>query len=66
MTKEEMQAEINAGAYELWALEILLQNSSPAAQELLASLHDRAALLVEGAGLTVPVKVTPRSGGGGK
>ena len=63
MTKEEMQAEVDAGALELWALELLTQDSSQAIQALIAGLHARAATLVEAAGLNLPVQVTNRSGG---
>lgn len=65
MTKEEMQAEIDIGAIELWALEDLTQDASPAVRGLIASLHTRAALVASGCGFTLPDPST-RSGGGGK
>lgn len=65
MTKEEMQKDIDIGATELWALEDLTQDASPAVRGLISSLHARAARVAAGCGFELPDPST-RSGGGGK
>ena len=67
LSKDEKQALVNAGALRLWALEDLIAPiGDPVLTALVDDLHARAAELIVGSGLTLPVRVSTRSGGGGK
>lgn len=63
----DIQGEIDSHANEFWFLEDEIERTgTPAMKAAFHSLHMALGVIVPAAGLVLPVRVTPRSGGGGK